>query len=210
MSKKSKNNLDKLFGSRSRVKLLGLFFSNPEKSFYVREITRLIDEQINSVRRELSNMQELGVVRSDTYDNKLYYTINTKCSSYEALRLLFASDITSDDKEKTKAVSASDVWDIAIKPIKNIVELFMVMEGAPGKSDIDMLIVGTDTDKKISKWAGIIEKKQGRPLNYVILTHEDYFYRLSVKDKFLMKVLAQDFTVIIDNKGLAKAGGISV
>ena len=46
--------VEQLFGSKTRVKLLQLFYSNPNRSFYVREITRKIDEQINSVRRELS------------------------------------------------------------------------------------------------------------------------------------------------------------
>ena len=48
--------IDALFGSKTRVKLLGLFMNNPERSFYVREITRNIGEQINSVRRELANL----------------------------------------------------------------------------------------------------------------------------------------------------------
>ena len=56
--------IDALFGSKTRVKLLNLFFNNPGKEFYVREITRIIDEQVNSVRRELSNMQNANVVKS--------------------------------------------------------------------------------------------------------------------------------------------------
>lgn len=43
--------IDALFGSKTRVKLLHLFLNNPGQPFYVREITRKIDEQINSVRR---------------------------------------------------------------------------------------------------------------------------------------------------------------
>ena len=50
-----------------------LFYSNPNRSFYVREITRKIDEQINSVRRELSNLLNIGIITSDTNNNKLYY-----------------------------------------------------------------------------------------------------------------------------------------
>ena len=51
MSKENNNPTEKLFGSKTRAKLLKLFFENPGKSFYVREMTRVIDEQINSVRR---------------------------------------------------------------------------------------------------------------------------------------------------------------
>ena len=78
--------IDSLFGSKTRVKLLHLFLNNPEKSFYVREITRLIDEQINSVRRELANMVSVGIVQSDNIDNKLYYSTNI---GYRYLEPLF-------------------------------------------------------------------------------------------------------------------------
>lgn len=54
---------EQLFGSKTRVKLLSLFYNNPERPFYVREITRKIDEQINSVRRELQNLLNIGIVR---------------------------------------------------------------------------------------------------------------------------------------------------
>ena len=51
MSKETNTPIEKLFGSKTRAKLLRLFFENPTKSFYVREMTRVICEQINSVRR---------------------------------------------------------------------------------------------------------------------------------------------------------------
>ena len=83
--------IDSLFGSKTRVKLLHLFLNNPEKSFYVREITRLIDEQINSVRRELANMVSVGIVQSDNIDNKLYYSTNIGYRYLEPLSVIFFS-----------------------------------------------------------------------------------------------------------------------
>src|SRR5665648_747028 len=82
--------IDALFGSKTRVKLLHLFLNNPGKAFYVREITRLIDEQINSVRRELSNMLEVGIITSDSADNKLYYEVDQRYEHYVPLRAIFA------------------------------------------------------------------------------------------------------------------------
>ena len=69
--KKTAPAIDGLFGSKTRVKLLHLFFNNPGRAFYGREITRIIDEQINSVRRELANLLNVGVIKSSTADNKL-------------------------------------------------------------------------------------------------------------------------------------------
>ena len=74
MSKETNTPIEKLFGSKTRAKLLKLFFGSPEKSFYVREMTRVIDEQINSVRRELLNLENIGIIKSETFDNKIYYS----------------------------------------------------------------------------------------------------------------------------------------
>jgi len=80
--------IDALFGSKTRVKLLHLFLNNPGQPFYVREITRKIGEQINSVRRELSNMIEVGIITSDSADNKLYYQINQRYEYYAPLKAI--------------------------------------------------------------------------------------------------------------------------
>ena len=67
---------EQLFGSKTRVKVLNLFLNNEERSFYVREITRRVNEQINSVRRELSNLKNLNILSSKRQNGKLYYTVN--------------------------------------------------------------------------------------------------------------------------------------
>jgi hypothetical protein len=81
--------IEQLFGSKTRVKLLQLFYSNPNRSFYVREITRKIDEQINSVRRELSNLLSIGIITSDASNNRLYYEVNQEYKYYKPLGQIF-------------------------------------------------------------------------------------------------------------------------
>src|SRR5881398_2474835 len=87
--------IEQLFGSKTRVKLLQLFYSNPNRSFYVREITRKIDEQINSVRRELSNLLSIGIITSDTNNNKLYYEVNQQYGHYQPLAAIFGGKAVS-------------------------------------------------------------------------------------------------------------------
>jgi hypothetical protein len=98
--------IEQLFGSKTRVKLLRLFFSNPNRSFYVREITRIVDEQINSVRRELANMLSLGIISSDSANNKLYYEVNQNYEHFDALQSMFSEIVTVQDaspKDKKEA-----------------------------------------------------------------------------------------------------------
>src|ERR1700731_208080 len=106
--------IEQLFGSKTRVKLLRLFYSNPNRSFFVREITRKIDEQINSVRRELSNLLSIGIITSDNTNNKLYYEVNQKYEYYVPLQQIFGSGskpkaILKDGSDKTDEAIDSDL-----------------------------------------------------------------------------------------------------
>jgi predicted ArsR family transcriptional regulator len=53
--------LSKLFGSKARVKLLKIFLSYPEKRFYIRQLARDLKLQVNSVRRELDNLEKIRI-----------------------------------------------------------------------------------------------------------------------------------------------------
>ena len=103
MSKVANTPTEKLFGSKTRAKLLQLFFGNPEKSFYVREMTRVIDEQINSVRRELLNLESIGIIKNESFDNKVYYSANSKHPFYRPMIEIFSKKIRcSRDKNMKK------------------------------------------------------------------------------------------------------------
>ena len=111
--------IDALFGSKTRVKLLGLFMNNPHRSFYVREITRNINEQINSVRRELANLVRIGIITDRSVDNRLYYQADTKFRYFASLKDMFANDqaIVSGAR-----VSTSD-WATRFRAIKGVSEV---------------------------------------------------------------------------------------
>src|SRR5690349_4299495 len=76
--------------SKVRVKLIELFFSNPSEMWYVRELTRLIDEEINAIRRELARMIDTGLLQSETRGNRLYYHLNPHYEFFQELLTLVA------------------------------------------------------------------------------------------------------------------------
>jgi len=192
--------IDKLFGSKTRVKLLHLFMNHPGQSFYVREITRLIDEQINSVRRELSNMLEVGVITSDTSDNKLYYQVNQRYEFYTALRAIFAGETVS--AEQVGPTNAEGVHEQHLTIINDIPSVRLaILSGVLVKGStapVDVLLVGNVSPAKVKAAVAMIEKLEGRELNYTVLPYDEFYYRLSVRDKFIAEVLASKHSVVID------------
>ena len=199
MSKENNTPLEKLFGSKTRTKLLSLFFGNPERSYYVREMTRVIDEQINSVRRELLNLESIGIIKNETYDNKIYYSANNKHPYARALVMLFSS---RTDVAVETAVVKPNAWEEYVRPVKNYLTCLIVTNRLPGQEGVDLLIVGDDRTKKLTHWAEVVEKKEGKPLNYVIMSRDDFQYRLNVKDRFVSEVLEMSIWEKIDPEGI--------
>lgn len=192
--------IDKLFGSKTRVKLLHLFMNHPGQSFYVREITRLIDEQINSVRRELSNMLEVGVITSDTADNKLYYQVNQRYEFYTALRAIFAGEtVTAEQSGPTNADGAYEQHVSIISEIPSLRLALLAGVLVKGSTaPVDVLLVGNASPTKVKASMAMIEKLEGREINYTVLPYDEFYYRLSVRDKFITEVLAGKHSVVID------------
>jgi len=52
-----------LFISKVRVKLLQIFFDDPNELYYVRQLVRKAGEEINAVRRELNHLEQPGLLK---------------------------------------------------------------------------------------------------------------------------------------------------
>ncbi len=196
--------IDALFGSKTRVKLLHLFLNNAGKSFYVREITRLVDEQINSVRRELSNLLAVGVITSSSADNKLYYEVNQHYEHFSAFRAIFGEHkVETPVKQKSKAHAPDWQQDISKLPGLRIA----VVAGALVKgsaSPVDLLLIGDIPNQKVSYLVKLIEKHEGRELTYTGMKYDEFYYRLSVRDKFTSNILANKHIVLLDTDNILK------
>jgi len=197
--------IEQLFGSKTRVKLLYLFYSNPNRSFYVREITRKIDEQINSVRRELSNLLTIGIITSDSTDNKLYYEVNQKFEHYEPLLAIFGGK-TKATAKIAKPRTAGDTADnnsSELQSVGNIeIALLTGQFTRDETSGIDMLIVGNVNQNKLHKYISELENQEGKEIRYTVFSVDDYRYREQINDRFLDLVKQSKKQVLIDKHGM--------
>jgi hypothetical protein len=188
--------VEQLFGSKTRVKLLQLFYGNPNRSFYVREITRKIDEQINSVRRELANLLSIGIITSENTNNKLYYEVNQKYEHYKPLSQIFSG---------TSKQSSSDEGgeEDGLKSLGNV-EL-AVLTGQftrDDRSGIDLLLVGDLNQTQVGKYVANLEKKEGKEIRYATMPVNEFVYRRNLNDRFLVTVLESKKQILADRESL--------
>ncbi len=211
--------MEQLFGSKTRVKLLKLFMSNPNRSFYVREITRKIEEQINSVRRELANLLSLGIITSDSNDNKLYYEVDQSYEHYNALRELFTGKRSVSPTKKTAAKKneSSETEMIVDTPLQVVSSIPIVDAQLWSKagniaglaysgvltrdqnSPVDVMIIGDVPISRAESAIAELEKQEGKELRFAVMDLNEWVYRRQIHDKFWLQVVEAKSQVIIDN-----------
>lgn len=185
--------------------MLQLFYGNPNRSFYVREITRKIDEQINSVRRELANLLNVGIIVSDTTNNKLYYEVNQSFEFYKPLKEIFGqggpSSATPKQSQKTQATNATE--QDKIKTVGNVdLALFLGQFTRDESSGIDFLVVGDVNQNALQKFVADLEAREGKDIRYTHMPTTEFEYRRQIKDRFITKVLESKKQVLIDKNAI--------
>ncbi len=179
--------------SRVRVKLLKQFLSNPGEMYYVRQLTRKTDEEINAVRRELERMSQNGMVKSEKRGNRLYYHFKPSYPFYQELLSLVA---------KTSGLGA----DIRKNQNKLGKLKFVMLSGRfiRGKQkdpqDVDMLIVGEVIMPQLQVIVQKHEAQQGVDINYTVMTQDEFNYRKQRRDPFILSILQESRVMIIGDE----------
>ncbi|MCD5375293.1 hypothetical protein LR010_02445, partial [Candidatus Gracilibacteria bacterium] len=100
-----KMDLSKIFGSKSRAKILEKFFldfyAGKNEGFHMRGLARDLDEQINSIKRELDNLEALGVLKSKTELRKKIFFVNPKFYLLSEFQDIFLKTYNPLDEIKT-------------------------------------------------------------------------------------------------------------
>ena len=185
--------LSDLIISKVRVKLLKLFLSQTKEMFYVRQLTRITKEEINAIRRELDHLQKAGLLKSEKRGNRLYYSVKTNFPLYPELTNLV-----------TKSTGVGRLI------IKNRSKLGFVKfafisqklaRGLPRTAEeVDLMVIGKVIMPQMAVITKQIEKMLDTEINYSCMTEEEFSYRKSHKDPFIVKVLLQSRITLIGDE----------
>ena len=179
--------------SKVRVKLIETFLSDPEEMFYIRELTRKIDEEINAVRRELLSMKDKGMVKEEKRGNRLYYTFSR---SY-----LFHKDLVSMVGKVTGLGLALSKGAVKLGKIKFIMLSGRYVRHMPRLKDtVDLLIVGDVIMPQLTEMVKEQEAKGAREINYTVMTEEELGYRKSHNDPFIGRILQGSRIMIVGDE----------
>lgn len=212
--------LEQLFGSKTRVKLLRLFLNNVNKFYFVREVAREVNSQINSVRRELLNLKTLGIINEIKMPKEIYLLPKSdkqnkflgdfkKIKQKDVLKKFFQvnTDFILFSELKALLLKADFLLEKKfVKAVQEIgnVDYFVLTGNFVGLPEIpvDLFLVGRFNRRKLSRLIKKFEKDFGREINYTVMSRQEFKYRKDITDRFLYDILENKKIVMVNELGV--------
>lgn len=196
--------IEQLFGSKTRIKLLYLLFQFPHKSFYVREMAREVGSQLNAVRRELANLEKIGLIASvsgkqlaqEQYSGQLdnsrakYYRLRRDCLFYSELKSLLLKVRILKEREMIEKIKQK------AGKLKLLILTGVFTEADSAATDI--LLVGEVKPVVLSKIINSFEKKLGKTIRYTVMAIKEFQERKEIGDKFLYSIFESKHLLVLD------------
>ncbi len=179
--------------TKNQILILNIFFSNPDKSYYLRELGRILHKEPGVFQSDINKLVEREILLSEYQANSRFFKLNKDHPYYRDLRDIFVKIYGAVRKLK----------EVIVK-IKNIKIAFIFGSYAQAKedslSDIDLMIIGKpDEDLLIAKISKL-EEQLDREINYHIFSSADWKKKLQEKDSFLENILSQPKIFLIGNE----------
>lgn len=185
MTKQARETLKSLFSSAVRADLLAILLNNPDEKFYVREIATLIRKNPSGVKRELDNLEKMGILSSKKVANLKYFQAEKKSPLFSELKSLIA-----------KSLGASGALKALLKTSgAKIAFVYGPYTESEDFETVELMIVGP-TSPAVD---GIkeIEEKFGKKINIHYMDENEFRVKKENNDAELEKLLSGNKIILM-------------
>ena len=174
----------------ARVKVLAFLLLNPSEECYLREIARRARVPLQAAQRELENLERIALLQRTKRGRQVFFRVETGHPLFADLRaLLLKSDGLAlplrQALERVPGVRAAAIYGSVAASTDT------------GRSDIDLLVVGSADAIALHEAVSAVEDSVGRPINYTLLTPRELAARKRKKEPFLARVLGGDLIPVV-------------
>lgn len=179
--------------TKNRAELLKLFFTNPDRAFYMQEIGRILEKKPGIFQRTLNNLVSEGILESEYKANARYFKVNRSYPLFKELKNIVF---------KTVGIKGS-IGDV-LKEAGDIKMAFIYGSYAKAKenylSDIDIIIIGAPNEDELVKKLDKLEEKLQRDINYKLYTLNEFKKDVRESEPFVLEVLKDKKIMIIGDE----------
>ncbi len=167
--------LDKLFTSKTRIKLLLKLFLNPEVSSYLRELATEFKLSPNALKEELDALSDAGYLEKEKKGRSIYFKANPTHP--------FFPEISSIVR---KHMGIDSLVEQILTHLGKVEGVYVLDDYAKGVDSglIDVLIVGDVDRSKVDNLCGPAEKKLKRKVRPLVISSAEFAFS---KDVYLKR-----------------------
>jgi predicted nucleotidyltransferase len=168
-----------------------VLYLQPDQTFHVRHLIRLVGHGQGAVQRELRRLTEAGLLLRTVRGRQVYYQANREAAVFAELQGLLL-----------KTVGLADVLRAALAPLASEVQVAFVYGSlASGRfgarSDVDLLLVGDAPFREVASALAPTQDILGREVNPSVYSVEDLQQRVAEGNHFLLSVLHESKIFIL-------------
>jgi predicted metalloendopeptidase len=171
----------------------------------MRELSRIADTQLNAIRREIENLEELGIIKEVERGSSKIEEVGTERSKYYKLnKEFYLNEELGNLLSKTQLMEEKSFVEAIHKRAGNI--KMLVLTGFftnEADSSTDMLIVGEIKTVQLAKIIRDFEKFLNRQIRYTIMEEKEFNERREIGDKFLYGVFESKHVFVINEYKLS-------
>ena len=191
--------LSRLLSSRVKAEVFRLLFAPGAGELHVREIARRAGLSEATVRQELKVLKDIGLVVARPSGNRTYYHADPEHPLHPDIRglVLKTSGLVEPLRE---ALGGADV---------RVAFVFgSVAAGSEkARSDVDLMVIGAVSLRKLSELLAPAESRIGREINPHVLTPREFASRQHRREHFVTSVLESPRLFVIGgDDDLAEVG----
>lgn len=189
------NNLNELLSiglfGKVRRRLLSIFMLNPDKSFFMLELIRLLNSGRGAVQRELALLVEIGIIYRKPDGKHVYYSTNKQNLIYTELRSIISKttglvDLLKGDLEHySKQIGVAFIYG---KYAEGLAEL---------DSPVDLVVIGKISRETIAFCTKDFINETSRKLNLVVLNSTEWKNKIKIADKTICTISTDEDKIFL-------------
>ena len=179
--------------TKNRAALLRLFYTNPDQSYYMQEIGRILGKKPGYFQRTLNKMVDEQILVSEPKANVRYFKANKDYQLYEELKsIVFKTvGVLGSIREIFQNVGGVEYCFIYGSFAKN---------EQTSMSDVDLVVVGDVDEDIIIKKLDRLEQVLKREINYKLYTLNEFRRVLRNKEPFVSEIVRDKKTMVIGDE----------
>lgn len=198
----------RLFTSGVRFQLIQKLFYLPNEIYYTRELVRLLNQEINAIRRELLNLKDADLVFQDVRGNRTYYGVNQRSPIFPELVML---------SHKTSGLGGQ-IYKLKdqLGEISHVIysrHFLYNLERSKNYDKIDVIIIGKVILQELEELIKSEQELRKYEINYMLMDQDELSLRYSRRDPLLTdffmglpSVIMSQFNLFTQNNATLSQG----